>query len=143
MSGFVMIVSQMYHEHHVFIAPEGEDFLPRARKLAYELIKHKRGGGLILEENFLGDLAERYAYDRDKVLKRRLNINDESGDIYFFRADNVQDFVDEIRVFPQLPERELDVETLRTLRSCHEVDAVADIVAEHFPFPRAGRTSLD
>lgn len=139
MSGYVMIVSQMYHEHHVFIAAEGEDFLPRARRLAHALIKHKRGGALDLGQDFLGDLAERYAYDRDKVLKRRLNINDESGDIYFFRADNVQDFVDEIRVFPQRPERELDLETLRTLRSCHDVEAVADIVGEHFPFPRAER----
>lgn len=133
--GLVLIVSQMYHEHHVYVAEEGENFLPRARLLAIELLDHKRGGEIPHRPDYLGDLEERHAYARDRKLKTRLNVNDSSGDLYFLRSDTMQGLLDELREFQLRTSVDaIDPESLRTLRERHDVDDISGIVQKHFPF---------
>lgn len=84
---YTLIVSQYHHNYHQFIVKYDDNFMEKAKNTARELIKYKRDEDCKKEE-YLGDLTFPFSSDR---IRRRYNINDVCGDIYFINCDTVED----------------------------------------------------
>lgn len=85
---YSLIISQCYHQYHMFLVEIPTDFIEKGRKMIKELATYKGEE----DTSYLGDIGSHSDL-------RRYNFNSPSGDIYIINSESIAPLLSEYECY--------------------------------------------